>query len=600
MLDILKIFVYNNVRILWAIFLAERPKELIEEDSLMNKKLTTLLLAMMLALGSFTGCSSQATEEDVEATADTEEAARISMTLSLWLPTSKNTTEEAIELAEAQINRLTQAKFDTAIDLKAIPEDKYQETIDGELDRIAAALIAEEEEAERKRKELKELKAQGITVEETEEETTEAPAEEETIVNELGISVIKYPEVGANQLDIFLVQGYDNYLRYIENEQIQQLDGELSGNSKILKTYIYPTYLTLANVSGTYAIPNNHPVGEYQYFLVNKELVEKYDYNPKDLSTFLKCQDFIKDMGYQVDQGNEDITPLLGEVEAFNMVYWGEDPNEWSVLASQITNTMSYNVKAAPKSIFSTNVYVNTVGMMKELSELGYIGDGKVDEGEKFAVGVISGDASIVEQYEDEYYVNIYAKPMMTEEDAYGSMFAVSSYSKSLSRSMEVLTYLNTSSDIRTILQYGAQGVHWDYDDEDTKETISILSDDYQMDIVKTGNVYMTYPGEGISMDYWAYGKQQNIDSISSPYMKFTGYVNDANKAQLAELAELSKTYKATIDATPFAEWKTTVDAIKKEIKDNELINSLLDAEENENSIASIYGAWYDENYPAG
>ena len=60
------------------------------------------------------------------------------------------------------------------------------------------------------------------------------------------------------------------------------------------------------------------------------------------------------------------------------------------------------------------------------------------------------------------------------------------------------------------------------------------------------------------------------------------------------------KTYKATIDATPFAEWKTTVDAIKKEIKDNELINSLLDAEENENSIASIYGAWYDENYPAG
>lgn len=567
----------------------------------MNKKLTTLLLAMMLTLGSFTGCSSKATEEDVEATADTEEAARISMTLSLWLPTSKNTTEEAIELAEAQINRLTQAKFDTAIELKAIPEDKYQETIDGELDRIAAAILAEEEEAERKRKELKELKAQGIVVEETEEETTEEVSdEEETIVNELGISVIKYPEVGENQLDIFLVQGYENYLRYIENEQVQQLDGELSGNSKILKTYIYPTYLTLANVSGTYAIPNNHPVGEYQYLLVNKELVEKYDYDAKDLGTLLKCQDFIKDMGYQVDNGNETITPLLGEVEAANMVYWGENPNEWSVLASQITNTMSYNVKAAPKSIFSTNVYINTVGMMKELSELGYVGDGKVDEGEKFAVGVIAGDASVAEQYEDEYYVNIYSKPMMTEEDAYGSMFAVSSYSKSLSRSMEIITYLNTSTDIRTILQYGAQGVHWEYDDEDTKETISILSKDYQMDIVKTGNVYMTYPGEGVSMDYWAYGKQQNLDSISSPYMKFTGYVNDTNKAQIKELAELSKQYKAQIDALPFAEWKTTIDAIKKDIKNNELINSLLDTEENENSIASIYGAWYDENYPAG
>lgn len=568
----------------------------------MNKKLTTLLLAMLLALGSFTGCSKEATEEDVESTEATEEAARISMTLSLWLPTSKNTTEEAIELAEAQINRLTQSKFDTAIELKAIPEDEYQATIDGELDRISAALIAEEEEAERKRKELKELKAQGIEVEETEEtdEAATETAEEETIVNELGISVIKYPEVGENQLDIFLVQGYENYLRYIENEQVQQLDGELSGSSKILKTYIYPTYLTLANVSGTYAIPNNHPVGEYQYLLVNKELVEKYDYNAKDLSTLLRCQDFIKDMGYQVDNGNEDITPLLGEVETANMVYWGEDPSEWSILASQITNTMSYNVKAAPKSIFSTNVYINTVGMMKELNELGYIGDGKVDEGEKFAVGVIAGDASIAEQYEEDYYVSIYSKPMMSEEDAYGSMFAVSSYSKNLARSMEIITYLNTSTDIRTILQYGAQGVHWDYDDEETKDTIHILSNDYQMDLVDTGNVYMTYPGEGISMDYWAYGKQQNLDSISSPYMKFTGYVNDANKAQLAELAELSKQYKEQLDALTFEEWKPTIDAIKKDIKNNELVDSLLDTEENENSIAAIYSAWYDDNYPAG
>lgn len=565
----------------------------------MNKKLTTLLLAMMMVLGSFAGCSSEASEEEVEATADTEEAARISMTLSLWVPTSKNTTEEAIELAEAQINRLTQSKYDTAIELKAIPEDEYQETIDAELDRISAALIAEEEEAERKRKELKELKAQGITVEETEEteEGETEPVEEETIVNELGISVIKYPEVGANQLDIFLVQGYDNYLRYIENEQIQQLDGELSGNSKILKQYIYPDYLTLANVSGTYAIPNNHPVGEYKYLLVNKELVEQYDYSPNDLNTLLKCGDFIKDIGYQQLDG---VIPLLSEVETANMVFWGEDSSEWSVLASQITNTMSYNVKCAPKSIFSTNVYLNTVGLMKELNELGYVGDGTVDEGEKFAVGVVAGDGSVAEQYEDEYYVNVYAKPMMTEEDVYGSMFAVSSYSKSLSRSMEIITYLNTSSDIRTILQYGAQGVHWDYEDEDTKETIKLLSDDYQMDIVDTGNVYMTYPGEGVSMEYWNYGKQQNLDSISSPYMKFTGYVTDANKAQLAELAELSKQYKEQIDALTYAEWDAAITAIKKEIKDNELINSLLDTEENENSIAYIYSSWYDENYPAG
>ena len=55
------------------------------------------------------------------------------------------------------------------------------------------------------------------------------------------------------------MQGYENYINYIEEGLIQQLDTELSGTSKKLKTYIYPTFLTLANQKGTYAIPNNHP-----------------------------------------------------------------------------------------------------------------------------------------------------------------------------------------------------------------------------------------------------------------------------------------------------------------------------------------------------
>lgn len=561
----------------------------------MNKKLISLLLAAMMTVGTFAGCASSAEEEDV-ATADTEESVRVSMTLTLALPTKAGTTDEAIEKVESAINRLTQAKYDTAIDLILIPENEYQSYIDEKLDSISAQILAEEEEAEAKRKELKALKAQGVDVSsmETEETTETEETEEETIVNELGISIKQYPEVGEKQFDIFLVQGYDNYLRYIENEYIQQLDSELSGNSKILKTYIYPTFLNLANVSGTYGIPNNHPVGEYQYLLVNKELVEQYDYDPADLTTLLKCTEFIKDIGRQNLDG---VVPLLGEVEAANMVYWGSDPSEWSMLASQITNTMSYNLKLVPKSIFNTNVYVNTVGAMKELGELGYIGDGTIKDGEKFAVGVVAGDASVAEKYSDEYYTYIYAKPMMTEDDVYGQMLAVSSYSKNLSRAMEIITYINTSKDIRTVLQYGVEDEHWEYEDPDSEDTIRIISNDYQMDLIKTGNVYMTYPGEGTSMDYWDYGKQQNLDSISSPYMKFEGHITDANKDLIKQLDEISKEYKARLDALTYAEYADAIAEIKKEIKEIEVFSQLIDAE-NENSVVSIYNSWFDENYP--
>ncbi len=564
----------------------------------MNKKLTSLLLAALLTAGSLVGCSSKAEEEDV-ATADTEQSVRVSMTLTLALPTKSGTTDEAAQKVEAAINRLTQAKFDTAIDLRLIPENEYQAYIDDTLSSINTKILEEESAAESRRKEIKALKAQGVDVSGMDtgddEETTETvETEEETIVNDLGISIKQYPEVGDTQFDIFLVQGYDNYNSYIENEYIQQLDSELSGNSKLLKTYIYPTFLELANVSGTYAIPNNHPVGQYQYLLVNKELVDTYDYDPDELTTLLKCTDFIKDIGNQHLDG---VVPLLGEVEPANMTYWGTDQSQWSILASQITNTMSYKLKLVPKSVFSINVFVNTIGAMKELSELGYIGDGTIKDGEKFAVGVVAGDASIVEQYGDEYYTYIYSKPMMTEEDAYGNMLAVSTYSKNLSRAMEIITYINTSTDIRTILQYGIEGENWEYENQDTQDTIRILNNDYQMDLVTTGNVYMTYPGEGMSMDYWDYGKQQNIDSISSPYIKFKGYINDNNKDLIKQLDDLSKEYKAKLDALTYAEYDDAISEYKKELKESELFKKLTDLE-NENSVASIYSTWHDDLYP--
>lgn len=564
----------------------------------MNKKLTSLLLAALLTAGSLVGCSSKAEEEDV-ATADTEQSVRVSMTLTLALPTKSGTTDEAAQKVEAAINRLTQAKFDTAIDLRLIPENEYQAYIDDTLSSINTKILEEESAAESRRKEIKALKAQGVDVSGMDtgddEETTETvETEEETIVNDLAISIKQYPEVGDTQFDIFLVQGYDNYNSYIENEYIQQLDSELSGNSKLLKTYIYPTFLELANVSGTYAIPNNHPVGQYQYLLVNKELVDTYDYDPDELTTLLKCTDFIKDIGNQHLDG---VVPLLGEVEPANMTYWGTDQSQWSILASQITNTMSYKLKLVPKSVFSINVFVNTIGAMKELSELGYIGDGTIKDGEKFAVGVVAGDASIVEQYGDEYYTYIYSKPMMTEEDAYGNMLAVSTYSKNLSRAMEIITYINTSTDIRTILQYGIEGENWEYENQDTQDTIRILNNDYQMDLVTTGNVYMTYPGEGMSMDYWDYGKQQNIDSISSPYIKFKGYINDNNKDLIKQLDDLSKEYKAKLDALTYAEFDDAISEYKKELKESELFKQLTDLE-NENSVASIYSTWHDDLYP--
>ncbi len=560
----------------------------------MKKKFFSLLLAMLMTAGTITSCADSATTEEDVATADTEEAQRVSMTLSMWLPTSKNTTEEAIQQVSDELNKLTQAKFDTAIELHLIPEDEYWDTVYKKSIEIGERIEAEEEAEKQRKKELKALKAQGIKVEETETET-EAETEEETIINELGISIKQYPEVGENQMDIFLVQGYENYLDMIDNDYIQQLDQELNSTSKILKQYIYPTYFDLANQFGIYAVPNNHPVGEYEYLLINKELVDEYDYHFDELTTFIKCGDFIKDIG---NQNLEGVVPLLAPVEAAFMEYWGMEEGEWSLVASQLSNATTYSSKASPRSILANTTYTNTVLLMKELEEMGYVGDGTLEDGEKFAVGIVKGDPSTLAEYEDEYYSRIYKAPMFTEDDVFGSMFAVSTYSKSLERSMEIVTFLNTNKQFRTILQYGVQGIHWDYED-DSEETIEILSDDYQMDLLETGNVYMTYPGEGRSMDEWEIGKQKNIDAMCDPYIGFTGHVIDENEAQMKELEELSKIYKEKIDNCSAADFKDAINEWKNELKEEEAFVALTDALNNENSIPAVYLSWYDQTYPS-
>ena len=561
----------------------------------MKKKLFSLLLAgLMLSSGLLTGCSSKTnSDETVEATADTEESSRISMTLTLWAPTSEKTTDEAIAAVQDAVNEITQGKFDTSIELHLIPQDEYQAAIDARMEEIAKLKEEEELAAEKKREEAKAAKeANQETETETESETV--PTEDETYVNELGITVVKYPDVEPQQMDIFLVQGYDNYTRYIEEGLIQQLDTELSGTSKKLKTYIYPTFLTLANQKGTYAIPNNHPVGEYEYLLVNKELVEQYDYDIDDLNTLIKCEGFIEDIGFQNLDG---VVPLLDWYDASGMMYWSIDGN-WSLLGSQITSTMNYNVKCAPKSLISTPVYTNTLLMMKRLSEKGYIGDGTLKDGEKFAVGIVKGDGSVAAQYEDEYYVQIYTKPMADADDMFGNMFAVSTYSKSLARSMEIITYLNTETDLRTVLQYGAEGIHWQVD-PDNADTIQVLSDEYQMDINATGNVYMTYPAPGKTLDDWATGKQQNLDSMVTPYLTFEGYITDENKSLMEDLAKLSKEYKERIDNMTAAELEENLSQIKKDLKNDPTMTAVLDIKDDSVGPVKVYNNYFSETYPS-
>lgn len=555
----------------------------------MKRKLVCLLLAFATVFScfAFAGCNKKSGDTTVEGTT-TDSASLSTVTLTLWVPTDKDTTEEALLAVEEAINKITKAKFETAIELHAIPSDEYDAAIDARIKEIEDHIAFEEEEAARKRKEAASLAALGQTMppETTAPETT-APEGDDTYVNDIGMQILKYPEVGEYQMDIFLVRGRDNYLSYIDRNALSELDSELVGDAKILTQYIYPTFLSSAKFEGaTYAIPNNHVVGEYQYLLINKRLVDELYWDLDDMSTLLKCQDFIMDV-----KERTDVVPFLSEVEASGMRYWSQD-GSFSLIASQIPSSSNLLTFCQPRSSLGIKAYSDTILMMKTLKEAGCIAEDP-ESVEEFGVGIVAGQASDLAKYEEDYYVKVYQAPLFTEEEVFQAMFGVSTYTKDVGRSMEIITALNTDPELRTVLQYGVEDMHWRVN-ETNEDVIDVISDEYKMNLLETGNVYMTYPAPGVSKAYWEYGKVQNLAAQTDPFLGFTAetYITEENAADYEELARYSKEVYDRVVAMTAEEFSASLTDLRKEIATNETVSKLINKDEPV-SLASFYREFY-------
>lgn len=507
----------------------------------MNKRLISLFLCFLMLISvSATGCSvfGGGAETTAESGVTVDPDSGSAITLTMYIPCEKPVAEEDRLLVEEAINKITKSKFKTQINLYLPTVDEYYETIEG----IMQARAYEQEQEELAKSELKKAiraaKAEGVDSEvaiskfydehpewvKYQETTADPDAEEtapETRLNELGMPEIKYPDERENQLDIIWLSGYDKLIEYIEADQLQRLDEELSSSSKKLKQYIYTGALDAVKTagSGTYAIPNNTVIGEYTYLLLNKSLVDKYKYSPSDLTSVVKCADFLAD----VSKYEPDVLPVVGELPVSLTKYWSIDPDtlevdhdKFNVIGHGISDMATLGSMFNFTGLFGTNAELaNTSDYAKQLiairtyKDLGYITE-DTSTTKEYAMRVVKGGGELVEVYGDDFYMNVIESPRAGYEDIFGNMLGVSTYTRSLKRSMEIITYLNTNSDLRNILQYGVEDVHYELDEDGL---LHRLNDRYMMDINKTGNVFMAYPEEGMPKNVWDYGKSQNTDA---------------------------------------------------------------------------------------
>ncbi len=501
-------------------------------------------------------------------------------------------TKAAYDAVEAEITKITKSKYKINLDLIFYTYDEYFEALEASMDEFAI----EQKNAARAERALNKYisdyraafpdatfpasrlaiefyklypefaKYEGSVSFEDEEDEEKNYVEEQYKENELGIKELVYPAAEENQLDIIYVSGLDTYNRYIENEWLASLDQYIGTTGAKLNDYISGALLGGAKVNGsTYAIPNNVQIGEYTYMLIDKELFDGYYHNAANVKSILDIESFLDD----IKSSETDVRPLDATFEEcidqfvyyWNIDWEGDDEtgytysipsgNEFSVLGAlygEPENAGRGQIKLGFDSLFANSEYREIFLKLKKYEFNGYYAESGDDR--PAAVTFTKGDYEIKETidkaikendgehaagvYTDksgkQYYAYVVKYPEVDEKSLYGNMFGVSSNTKNVQGCVQILTLLNTDSTIRNLLQYGIEGVNYNID-EDTK-VLERRNESYMMDLEKTGNCFIAYPGEGKStlisddndedaVDYWAGAKAQNDDALVNPLLGF-------------------------------------------------------------------------------
>ena len=273
----------------------------------MRRKLICLLLCVLsLITVAFSGCGAaeETSAEDAE-----QKTARTPMSINMWIVSEEKVDSETERAVENAFNSLTQSKFTTKVDLIFLTEDEYFEKLEDSLNAAALHKLNSSSAP---------VIMPGVTTAVVEETTLE------TVTNELGQTLLKYPDFEEGQVDIIFLSGKQKLTEYIDQGWILSIEDKLnSSDAKVLKDAIYPSALERVKISNgqnsqAYSVPNNNVIGDYTYLLVNKEMADKYYIDLNKISSFADCADLIN----AIAEKETGIAPVLEYVNPVNMQYW--------------------------------------------------------------------------------------------------------------------------------------------------------------------------------------------------------------------------------------------------------------------------------------
>ncbi len=591
-----------------------------------NKFISLLLIAIMLfAVASMTSCGDQ----DV----NPFEGILAPTTITLISIRGEGTTDEAIKAVEKELNVITRAQYNVNLQLVLYSEAEYEA-------KLAQRILAAESEKQNSGSSSGNLVA-GTKKEDIVYETIEKD----------GFTEFVYPSATENQVDIFLIRDQATYNDFIAQGKVQSLSTQITNAYSNMAKYINKTLRDAMRVNNaTYAIPNNHLLGNYTYLLLNKALVDELGYKAEDLTSLYALSGYLA----AVKEQKTDYVPLFNCATPATALI-----EEGTMLGTFPSSNLDVD-SVMPTLLLQNEDYAKYLAAKQAYTELGYITYGNFNSSVKCGASFVTGlPESITSTYSEEYYTIPYGEPTITTPELYSSMYAVSATTPDVSRCMDIISLLTTDQKFRNIFQYGVENVHYTAEeildeyssgatDEDKTMTtlITKISNAYNMNPLYTGNSYLLYPNtemsaseralmasqtyaavkevlgdtmtdaEWVGMREQALAKCLNNAAIKSPYYGFSLNANKDPKlattiATVKEnvasgLAKIqnNNTFAAYLASNPGATVTDYVDHLRKAYSTLGLdlsitleVVTLLSTEEETDPLMT-FREWYLEQYP--
>lgn len=341
----------------------------------------------------------------------------------------------------------------------------------------------------------------------------------------------------------------NNYLQNVTKGAYLPLDD-------LLKEYAPQTYASVpeefwnaTRVDGKiYGIINQQIIARTSLITINKELADKYNFDPKSIDSNL---DNLEPFLQQMAANDPDKCGFSMNFNPDNAYYFGLE------MLGGLTNPAGVYMNDAEGTIvniFKTDEFKGFVEKMYEWNQAGYImgedglaGGNPYPEQEGKRGSWMSGTYKPGVESEEtlkwglEVYCEPVSEPYVATAGVVATMHAIGRNSQNPERAMMLMELLNTDKEIFNMLAYGLEGKHYNKLDGDFIEQIpdSGYAPGTAWLHASTFNAYLL---EGQDADLWEQTKALNASAKVSPLLGFNFDATSVS-TELAQCASVVNQY---------------------------------------------------------